>query len=153
MNLTHVLRHGSDVHNRLLTEARETHNPVVTVQRIEEAAALEHLLRIARLHLQPAPAPDIAEAMGGLGEILQSIDHASFLGTAILYALSRTHGKKGVPALPAIKSSYRPRPVDDAPDALDDLPDALPAERTVDGERTPLHRALLDAMARATTWR
>jgi hypothetical protein len=68
-------------------------------------------------------------------------------------AVRTTHGKKGVPALPAIKSSYRPRPVDDAPDALDDLPDALPAERTVDGERTPLHRALLDAMARATTWR
>ena len=109
MNLTHVLRHGSDVHNRLLTEARETHNPVVTVQRIEEAAALEHLLRIARLHLQPAPAPDIAEAMGGLGEILQSIftvsaavDHAARLGTAIQDALSRTHGKKGVPALPAV---------------------------------------------------
>ena len=58
--------------------------------------------------------------------------------------LATTHGKNGVPALPA---------VDDAPDALDDLPDALPAERTVDGERTPLHRALLDAMARATTWR
>ena len=52
-----------------------------------------------------------------------------------------TAGKKGIPALPAI--------VDDEPDTLDELP----AAQTVDGEMTGLHRALVTAMAGATTWR
>jgi hypothetical protein len=62
-----------------------------------------------------------------------------------LRQLKRTHGRTGQPIMPAIE---------DEPDALDDVLDrCLPAERTVDGEPTPLHLALLDAMTSATTWR
>ena len=69
--------------------------------------------------------------------------------------LSRTHGKNGVPALRAIPGPHFGLPaVEDESGSLDDVLDAcLPAERTVDGEPTPLHRALLDAVDHATTWR
>ena len=63
MRLTEVIRHGSNVHIRLVTEACEGLSPERIVIRTEEAAALEHLLAIARQHLRPAPAPAIAEAM------------------------------------------------------------------------------------------
>ena len=69
--------------------------------------------------------------------------------------LKRTHGIHGVPALRAIPGPHFGLPaVEDESDSLDDVLDAcLPAERTVDGEPTPLHRALLDAVDHATTWR
>ena len=69
--------------------------------------------------------------------------------------LKRTHGIHGVPALRAIPGPHFGLPaVEDESGSLDDVLDAcLPAERTVDGEPTPLHRALLDAMTNATTWR
>jgi hypothetical protein len=54
-----------------------------------------------------------------------------------------TAGKNGVPALVAIKDETD----------VDDEPDELPAAQTVDGEMTGLHRALVDAMVGATTWR
>ena len=59
-----------------------------------------------------------------------------------------TAGKKGIPALPAI--------VDDEPDEIDSLdyyPAVMPVAQTVDGDHTPLHLALLDALTSATTWR
>jgi hypothetical protein len=64
-----------------------------------------------------------------------------------------TAGKNGVPALVAIKDETD---VDDEPDELDSLdyyPAELPSAQTVDGEMTGLHRALVTAMAGATTWR
>ena len=74
---------------------------------------------------------------------------------ATLRQLKRTHGIHGVPALRAIPGPHFGLPaVEDESGSLDDVLDAcLPAERTVDGEPTPLHRALLDAMTNATTWR
>lgn len=59
--------------------------------------------------------------------------------------LKRTHGRTGQPIMPAI--------VDEDPDELGAQPVELPPERTVDGDRTSLHTALLDAIAAATTWR
>ena len=61
--------------------------------------------------------------------------------------LATTHGKKGIPALPAIE--------DDDPDTLDELyyPAELPAAQTVDGEMTGLHRVLVTAVFGATTRR
>ena len=76
---------------------------------------------------------------------------------ATLRQLKRTHGIHGVPALRAIPGPHFGLPaVEDESDPIDSLdyyPGELPAERTVDGEPTPLHRALLDAMTNATTWR
>ena len=63
MKLTDVIRHGSNVHNRLVTQAREATSPQIIVARTEEAAAQTILLGIARQHLRPESAPAIAEAM------------------------------------------------------------------------------------------
>ena len=79
MTLAHVLRHAANIHNRLVTEAREARVPYLIVARTEEAAALEHLMAIARPLLRPTPSPDLAEAM---------VDHAARLGTAIQDALA-----------------------------------------------------------------
>jgi hypothetical protein len=79
MTLARVLANAGVVKNRLLTEARLSTDPYIIVARTEEAAALEHLMAIARPLLRPTPSPDLAEAM---------VDHAARLGTAIQDALA-----------------------------------------------------------------
>ena len=76
MTLARVLANAGVVKNRLLTEARLSTDPYIIVARTEEAAALEHLMAIARPLLRPTPSPDLAEAM---------VDHAARLGTAGVY--------------------------------------------------------------------
>ena len=62
MTLAHAIIKADEVRHTLLTAAQNG-NPALCGNRLEEAAALSHLISIARQHLRPEPSPAIAEAM------------------------------------------------------------------------------------------
>ena len=67
-----------------------------------------------------------------------------------LQRLKQTHGRAGQPPLPA---AYDPYPEQDDDDVTTVADAADLVCQPVDGDRTSLQLALMDAMSGATTWR
>ena len=78
MRLTDVIRYGSAIKGRLLDELRYATTPQTIVVRTEEAAAIEHLLSIARQHLRQRMNP--AAVAIELQRVVKHICQASYDG-------------------------------------------------------------------------